>query len=177
MPPLPEALATILKTNATAALAALMVIAEAHRGLFAWASRMIGVEPAAPPKPQPEPNSGGRLRSVAKTPKRAKSNGHRAPRGNGYDPRRAKRNADDEALVAAMRSNPEGLIQDWATTIHKSRTSVVSALHRLKDAGLVANEDRVWRLIEERAPRAPIPRWTKPLSGAEKAPQVHLTAS
>jgi hypothetical protein len=57
MPPLPEALATILKTNATAALAALMVIAEAHRGLFAWASRMIGVEPAAPPKPQPEPTS------------------------------------------------------------------------------------------------------------------------
>jgi hypothetical protein len=29
MPPLPEALATILKTNATAALAALMVIADA----------------------------------------------------------------------------------------------------------------------------------------------------
>ena len=47
-----------------------------------------------------------------------------------------------------MGSKPDGLIQDWARTIHKSRTSVVSAF-RLKDAGLVANEGRVWRLIEK----------------------------
>ena len=138
---------------------------------------MIGAEPAAPPKPQPEPNSGGRLRSVAKTPKRAKSNGHRAPRGNGYDPRRAKRNADDEALVAAMRSNPEGLIKDWATTIHKSRTSCFSALHRLREAGLAESVEGRWRLTEEPAPKVSTPRWVSPLKATDRAAHAHLTAS
>ena len=45
-----------------------------------------------------------------------------------------------------MRSNPEGLIKDWATTIHKSRTRCFSALHRLREAGLAESVEGRWRL-------------------------------
>ena len=81
-----------------------------------------------------------------------KVNGHRQPRNNGDDPylsgRRAQRDRDHEALLAALRSNPDGSIGDWATTIHKSRTSCVSALHRLRDAGRAESAEGKWRLVE-----------------------------
>jgi hypothetical protein len=68
---------------------------------------------------------------------------------------RAQRDRDDEALVDAMRANPEGSIGDWTLTVPKSRTSVVSALHRLRDAGLAESVESKWRLVEEPAPREP----------------------
>ena len=77
-------------------------------------------------------------------------------------------NPPDQALVSVMRSNPEGSIGDWSQTIHKSRTSTVSALHRLRDAGLAESAKGKWRLAEEPAPREPLAKWIEPLSAARE---------
>jgi hypothetical protein len=74
-----------------------------------------------------------------------------------------------------MRSGPDGAINDWATAIGKSRSSTVSALHRLRDAGLAESVEGEWRLTEEPAPREPAPRWTAPVRGTDRAQQHHLT--
>ena len=50
--------------------------------------------------------------------------------------RREARDRDNESLLEAMREMPEGPIGDWVEAIGKSRSSVVTALHRLRDAGL-----------------------------------------
>ena len=137
MPPLPETVSILLRSSPTSAMAALLLISTSHRGLLDWFSRSTVCSDA----PESEPHS-----------KRQKPNGaarrgrsHRKPRDNGDDPylnrRREARDRSDEALLASMRSNPDGAIGDWATTIGKSRTSTVSALHRLRDAGL-ANQLR-----------------------------------
>jgi hypothetical protein len=161
--PLPDSVALALK-DPTAALAALMVIANAHRDLWAWASKAICGADAAP-----------RRRS-----RKANGAGHRKPRSNGDDPylsgRRAQRDRDDEALLAALRANPEGSIGDWATTIHKSRTSCVSALHRLRDAGLAESAEGKWKLIEELPPREPGSKWVAPLSAAARERRAHAVA-
>lgn len=149
-PPLSDGVSAVLRSDATAALAALMVIASAHRELYVWAARMIGAEPS-PVKPD-----GG--------------NGAR------WGGRLTKRDRDDKKLLEAMRSDPDGTIGAWAGVIHKSKGSVATALRRLESAGLVESVDRRWKLVEEAAPKEPPPRWTKPLSGAERAHQVHLTA-
>ena len=150
-------------------MAALLLISTSHRGLFDWFSRRVCSDALT----EPQPN--GAVRGH-------KANGrhHRKPRANATDPypsrRIAKREADDEALLAALRSNPEGSIGDWATMIHKSRTSCVSALHRLRDAGLAESVEGKWRLVvEEPAPREPPPRWTAPLSATREA-RTHVHA-
>ena len=82
------------------------------------------------------------------------------------DRRREARDRDDESLVAAMRSNPDGSIGDWAMTIRKSRTSCVSALQRLRAAGLAQSVEGKWKLT---APPAPPARWTAPVSATQRA--------
>ena len=182
MLPLPDSVSVLLRSSSTAAMAALLLISTSHRGLLDWFSRTVcGDAPAADLElqPRPKPRSNTRLPRGGKSPRRAKSNGvHREPHGNGADPRRAKRDADDAALVEAMRVDPAGPLGAWSVAIGKSRTSVVSALHRLKDAGLVANEDRVWRLVVDGPPpRDPSPKWVAPLKGKDRASSVHLTAA
>ena len=151
MAPLPDAVSVLLRTNARAALAALMVIAKAHQAVFSWAARTFA-----------EPGGAGN------------GNGHSRP------VKRAARQSSgltDESLLEAMRDSPTLRIGDWAEAIGKSRTSVVTSLHRLRDAGLVENHDRRWRLTEPEAPMAPPERWTKPLHGDVRAAHAHLTAS
>jgi hypothetical protein len=145
--PLSEAFVSLLRSDETAALAALTVIAETHRDIFDWAARTFAV---------PEP----RRRAV----RRPKANGAHKP--GSADPylsrRQAQRDRDDEALLAAMKDAPGATIGDWVTTIGKSRTSCVSALHRLRDAGLAESVEGKWRLVEEPAARAA--RWVEPVS-------------
>jgi hypothetical protein len=81
---------------------------------------------------------------------------------------------DDQALVKAMRSNPDGSIRDWSQTIHKSRTSTVSVLHRLRDAGLAESTTGRWRLVEEPR-REPSAKWIQPLSAAREH-RAHASA-
>ena len=166
--PLPDSVASALR-DPTSALAALMVIANAHRDLWAWASKAIcsaGAEPEAP------------RRRAARRSCRANGAGHRQPRNKGDDPylgrRLAKREADDQALVAAMKANPAGPIAAWAESIHKSRTSTVAGLGRLRAAGLAENSDKVWSLVETREPQSPPAKWIEPLG--VRSHREHATA-
>ena len=85
--------------------------------------------------------------------------------GGAYHARRREaRDADDKALLQAMRDAPEASIGDWAQAIGKSRTSTVSALKRLRDAGLAESVEGKWKLTEEPAPHEPAPQWIAPLS-------------
>jgi hypothetical protein len=153
--PLSEAVVAVLQSDPTAALGALMVIAGAHAELFGWVTGVVFGE-----EPEQEPR---RRRKRRKT----KANG-----ATGKDPyldrRRAQRDADDQALLKAMRSNREGSIADWATMIGKSRTSCVSGLHRLRAAGLAESVGGWWALVKQEEPREPAPKWIEPLSAARE---------
>jgi hypothetical protein len=81
------------------------------------------------------------------SPKCSKSPGA----GNGHA-KCSTRDRDDERLLEALRSNPDGTIGDHATAIGKSKTSVVTALHRLRDLGLVESVGRKWSLAKQRRP-------------------------
>jgi hypothetical protein len=116
--------------------------------------RMIGPEP--PAKAEPKPNG---LAVHAKMACKASCKPKSAAAYHAL--RRASRDRDDQALIEAMRSNPEGLISDWATTIGKGRS------------GLAESVEGKWRLTEEPAPREPPPKRTAPLSAAAREHRAH----
>ena len=71
-------------------------------------------------------NTASQVKQARKPPKRAAY----------HQRRRAARDADDQALLQIMRDLPGASIADWAEAIGKGRSSVVSALKRLRAAGL-----------------------------------------
>jgi hypothetical protein len=166
--PIPDSVSATLRSDPTAALGALMVIASAHAELFSWVARIVcDVTSAARIEPQPKPNE----------PHGVKAPAVRKPKPNGtaahLASRREARDRDDENLRQAMRDSPASSIGDWAETIGKSRTSTVAALHRLRDAGLATNADKVWALVEPGAPREPPPKWVAPLSATGREQRPH----
>ena len=78
--------------------------------------------------------------------------------------RLSKRDQDDERLLDAMRRNTEATIGELAKAVGKSRSSIVTALHRLRDAGLAQSAEGKWRLTEEPPPREPAAKWVRPLN-------------
>jgi hypothetical protein len=138
--PLPDPVIATLRSNETAALAAMLIIGGSFPDILAFAARVV--EP--PQKP-----------SVATRPRK---------RG----PRRGEREQDDEKLVAAMKANPGGSIGALAEAIGKSRTSTVNALHRLRDAGHAESLDGVWTLTEPPAPKE-TKRWIEPVGASRRA--------
>ena len=87
----------------------------------------------------------------------------RLPRAkaNGADETRlSRRDQDDERLLDAMRRNTEATIGELAKAVGKSRSSIVTALHRLRDAGLAESAEGRWKLTEEPPPREPPAKWT-----------------
>jgi hypothetical protein len=76
--PLSEAFVFCLKFDATAALAALTVIAGSHRGLLDWFSRTVCGDAPELQSGRQKPNGAARRGREA--------NGHRKPRVNGGDP-------------------------------------------------------------------------------------------
>jgi hypothetical protein len=122
----PDAFAAAL-SDRTTALAAAFIIATRHADVLRFVARTIGVD-APEPHAKPKPNGAAR--------RGRKANGGGRKPGVSDARRRKARDRDDQALLAALRSNPEGSIADWAATIGKSRTSCVSGLHRLRAAGL-----------------------------------------
>jgi hypothetical protein len=160
--PLSNYIADQLKDSATSALAAALIIGARHPEILQSVARVVGdeasyacAEDEAGLQPRRQ-KANGAARWLAH-----KTNGHRKPRSD--DHRLEKREADEQALLAAMKADPDGAINDWARAIAKSRTSCVSALHRLRDAGLAESVEGKWRLVEEPAPRGPPPPWTGPL--------------
>ena len=160
MTPLPDQVSVLLRSSPTAAIAALLLISTSHRGLLDWFSRTVEPE-------RQKPNGAAR-----------KPNGHRKPRngvGDRYlSRRREARDRDDDALVEAMRRNTEATIGDLATAVGKSRTSIVSALHRLRNVDLAESSGGKWKLVEKLAPREPPAKWIAPLSAT--AGRVHASA-
>jgi hypothetical protein len=153
----------------TCALAAAFIIATRHPDVLQFVARTVCGDVPTELRPN------GAVRRVCK------GNGHRKLRNNGDDPhlsrRREARDRDDEALLAVMRSNPDGSIGDWVTMIHKSRTSCVSALHRLRDAGLAESVEGKWKLVGLEAPREPAAKWIAPLSAtAGREHRAHASA-
>ena len=164
--PLPEALTAVLQLDRTAALAAAFVIGTHHADVLRWVSKIICAGASAEPHPSPRKGNGAARRG-------RKANGHRKPRNDAGDRyltrRRAQRDEDDSNLLAAMRRNTEATIGELATVVGKSRTSIVSGLHRLRGVGLAESIEGKWRLVEEPAPREPPAKWTAPLSASQRA--------
>ena len=166
----PDAFAAAL-SDRTTALAAAFIIATRHADVLQFVARTIGVDAPADVEPLSKPR--------AAAPRGRKANGHRKPRDNAGDRyltrRRAQRDEDDSNLLAAMRRNTEATIGELATAVGKSRTSIVSALHRLRNASLADSSDGRWRLTEEPPAREPIQPWIPPLKGPREQ-RVHATA-
>ena len=147
--PLPADFAATLRSDPVAALAAAFIIETHHPNVLHWVARAV-----QPPE---------RRRC------KRKANGVHKLADAYLVRRRRKRDRDDEALVEAMRRNTEASIGDLATAVGKSRTSIVSALHRLRDQGLATSDGSRWALVEEPAPREPPVKWTAPLSASQRA--------
>jgi hypothetical protein len=167
---LPAHIAESLR-DPTSALAAAFVIAHHHPEILSWIAETLAPPPAElrPPSksngaahPPAKPN-GAAHHSVKSKPKAA---------GGYLDRRVAQRDLDDEALLEAMRTSPDGVIPDWAESVGKSKSSIVTALHRLQAAGLVENVDRRWSVVAEE-PKPPPEKWTAPLSATAHA-RVHV---
>jgi hypothetical protein len=153
---LPDAFAAAL-SDRTTALAAAFIIATRHPEILRWAARTVCGEPQ--PQPQAKPKANGATRRGRK----ANGGGRKPGVSDAYlERRRSQRDADDSALLAAIKASPGATIGDWSEAIHKSRTSTIAGLKRLRDRNLASNEDGVWALVEPEAPRAP--RWVEPVS-------------
>jgi hypothetical protein len=78
-------------------------------------------------------------------------------------------------LAEAMKANPDAQIATLAAEIGKSRTSTVSALCRLREAGLAESVDRVWTLVES-PPSKEGPRWidAAPISATRRRRAIEV---
>jgi hypothetical protein len=156
MTPLPDHVSVLLRSSPTAAIAALLLISTSHRGLLDWFSRTVAPEP----QPQAKPKANGAARR-----------GRKPGVSDAYlERRRPRRDADDSALLAAMKASPGATIGDWSEAIHKSRTSTIAGLKRLRDRNLASNEDGVWALVE---PREPPAKWVAPVSATRAHVHAH----
>lgn len=97
MPLLTDAVAAVLRSDPVSALAAMFIIGRYHPELMLWAARAMGDAPAEVEPPSSKPNSAaGRRRN-------GDGRRHRKPRSD--DRRLARRDADDEQLIEAMKAN------------------------------------------------------------------------
>lgn len=136
VPLLSDPIAAALRTDRTAALAAAFIIATRHADVLKFVVREIG---------DLELQSGPDGRDGAGKPR----NGTGKRCNSGVDHRLAKRDEADEQLIEVMKASPGASIGDLAQAIERSRSTAVTALRRLRDAGLAESVNGVWRLIEE----------------------------
>ena len=187
--PLPDAFVTTLRTDACAALAAIMIISNAHAELLAWAQRTIGVfapgdrenaEEARKPhgafaprsatvgKEDTNDNGAGMSNGAAK-----RHGAKKAARANGHHSSREGAAKHDETLLALMQANPNASVTEIIRMSGRARNSAVLSLERLERAGLVEHASRgKWVAVDPDLLEAPAPRpagWIAPLSGARAA--------
>ena len=98
----------------------------------------------APARVEPPPRAKGNGAKLAAPRRKPAASPSNAPDAH-LARRRGTRDRDDENLRQAMRDLPEASIRDWAEAIGKSRSSVVTALHRLRDDGLADSVEGKWR--------------------------------
>jgi hypothetical protein len=178
MPPLSDAVVVTLRTDPCAALAAIMIVANAHGELLAWAQRALNVGKAAIAEEQPPENGEGAgrnqpLGAVAKLkPRKAANPGVNGGDGAYRARRRAQRDADDERLIEAMGHAPGATIREWGAAIGKSVNATADALRRLRDAGLAESSNGTWALVKPQPATAP--KWIQPLSASQE--RAHASA-
>ena len=195
--PLSSDVVATLKADACAALAAIVIISNAHSGLLAWAQRAIAGNP--PPTPETANESSGAEDAGGGNPARLAANSkdganvgepktNGAGRSNGIAPSdRAKKGArakgphnpretaakHDEALLALMRANSEATVTELIHLSGRPRNSATLSLERLEKAGLVEHAGRgKWIAVDPDLLDVPTPRpagWIEPLSGAHVA--------
>jgi DNA-binding transcriptional ArsR family regulator len=154
--PLSAEFAAILRSDRVVALAAAFIVGTHHPDVLHWVARAISA---------PKPRCAARGRKS--------DGGHKPVSADPYlDRRRAQRDRDDEALIEAMKNG--GTIGDLAQAIGKSRSSTVTALGRLRDAGLAESVEGKWRPVAAKAPRAS--RWVEPVSAAAREHRAHASA-
>jgi hypothetical protein len=158
--PLTDEVVARLRSDPTAALAAVLVVMASYPNIVSWAARAFGGQ--SNPKRRVEGGGGG--------------NG-----GDGNDdadlpPRRREASEQaDQQLLALMRDNPGATIARLTELSDRSRSSIVLSLKRLEEAGLVNHAGHgSWAAIEEDVDEeAPLPpktaHWVAPLSGKHVA--------
>jgi DNA-binding transcriptional ArsR family regulator len=152
----------------TAALAAAFVIAHRHPEILQWVAETIAPPPAEPV--HYGKTNGSASAAKAKVKVKPKSKG--STTYDHLERLRAKRDSDDLALLEAMRTSPRAAVPDLARAIQKSKSSVMTALHRLEEAGMVAHEDHAWMLIGDE-PKPPPEKWVSSLSAATARAHAH----
>jgi hypothetical protein len=175
--PLPDAVVATLRTDACAALAAIMIISNAHSELLAWAQRALGGNPprsAAAGEEGAKANGAGGGNGVARSdrPKHdVRPRGPQAPGGHNALREAAARH--DQALLALMRANPGASSAEIIRLNGRPRNSTVASLERLEKAGLVEHAGRgKWTVVDPDLLEVPAPKpagWIEPLSGARVA--------
>jgi hypothetical protein len=167
--PLPDAVVATLRTDACAALAAIMIISNAHSELLAWAQRALGGNPprrAADGEEDAKANGAGGGKGVAKSDRAKK--GARAKGPHNPSVGAAKH---DQALLALMRANPDANVTEIIRMNGRPRNSTVLSLERLEKAGLVEHAARgKWTVADLLEVPAPKPAaWIEPVSGSRVA--------
>jgi len=164
--PLPDDVVVRLRSDPTAALAAVLVVVTSFPNIVSWAARAFG---------------------GPSHPKRRVEGGDEANGGDGRDGKDGKDGDDwpssrrgpasdraDQQLLALMRANPGATIARLTKLSGRSRSSIVLSLSRLKAAGLVDHRGRgSWTAVDadlvDAAPPSATGGWVAPLSGKQIA--------
>jgi hypothetical protein len=145
--PLPSDVVARLRSDATAALAASLILAGSFPDIGSWALRAFG-------------KSGESKASVFTDVGRKGANIK-------HSPRRLSAAKSDQALLAVMRANPGSSLADLIRLGRRPRTSTVLSLKRLEEAGLVEHPSKgQYRTVDQAPPK---PAWIDPLSGRRVA--------
>jgi hypothetical protein len=144
--PLPSDIVARLRCDPTAALAPSLIVAASFPDIVSWALRVFRIKDNEPNESVPQ--DGG-------------EKGRHPPR-----PQPAVKT--DQALLAVMRANPGASLADLIRLGRRPRTSTVSSLKRLEEAGLVEHPTKGAYRAVDRVPQ-PKPAWVEPLSGAHVA--------
>jgi hypothetical protein len=192
--PLPDAMVATLKADPCAALAAIMIISNAHSELLAWAQRTIGAfapgdrenaEEARKPhgafaprsatggKEDANANGAGVSNGAAKRHGAKKAARPPGPQARGHHAPREAAAKHDQALLALLQANPDASVTEIIEMNNRPRNSTMLSLERLEKAGLVEHASRgKWTPVDLDLLEAPAPKpagWLEPLSGARVA--------
>jgi hypothetical protein len=161
--PLPDDVVARLRSDPTAALAAVLVVMGSYPNIVSWAARAFGGQSHATRRV--EGGGGG--------------SGGDGKDGADLLPRRREASEQaDQQLLALMRDNLGATITRLTELSGRSRSSVVLSLKRLEEAGLVNHAGHgSWQAIEEDPnlvdEKALLPsktaHWVAPLSGKHVA--------
>ena len=169
--PLPDTVVATLRTDPCAALAAIMIISNAHAELLVWAQYAIS---GCPPPSAVDGKEGAKVNGAGGSNGGAKRHGaKKAARANGHHAPREAAAKHDQALLALMRANPRATVTELIRMNGRPRNSTVLSLDRLEKAGLVEHAGRgKWKVVDPDLLEVPAPKpagWIEPLSANHKA--------